>query len=89
MTGSERLVGEAFRTLMPLRKGRILVVSFASNVHRMQQAIDVAIQVGRKVAIVGARCARTSTSPRARLPRRAGAHADQAAGGDGAAARAR
>ncbi len=53
MTGSERLVGEAFRTLIPLRKGRILVVSFASNVHRMQQAIDVAIQVGRKVAIVG------------------------------------
>ena len=42
MTGSERLVGEAFRTLIPLRKGRILVVSFASNVHRMQQAIDVA-----------------------------------------------
>ena len=53
MTGSERLVGEAFRTLIPLRKGRILVVSFASNVHRMQQAIDVAVQVGRKVAIVG------------------------------------
>ena len=53
MTGSERLVGEAFRTLIPLRKGRILVVSFASNVHRMQQAIDVALQVGRKVAIVG------------------------------------
>ncbi len=53
MTGSERLVGEAFRTLIPLRKGRILVVSFASNVHRMQQAIDVAMQVGRKVAIVG------------------------------------
>jgi ribonuclease J len=53
MTGSERLVGEAFRTLIPLRKGRILVVSFASNVHRMQQAIDVALQVGRKIAIVG------------------------------------
>ena len=53
MTGSERLVGEAFRTLIPLRRGRILVVSFASNVHRMQQAIDVATQVGRKVAIVG------------------------------------
>jgi ribonuclease J len=53
MTGSERLVGEAFRTLIPLRRGRILVVSFASNVHRMQQAIDVAMQVGRKVAIVG------------------------------------
>ena len=54
MTGWERLVGEAFRTLIPLRKGLvILVVSFASNVHRMQQAVDVAVQVGRKVAIVG------------------------------------
>ena len=53
MTGSERLVGEAFRQLIPLRTGRILVASFASNVHRMQQAIDVAIQVGRKVAVVG------------------------------------
>ena len=53
MTGSERLVGEAFRTLIPVRTGRILVASFASNIHRMQQAIDVAVQVGRKVAIVG------------------------------------
>ncbi len=53
MTGSERLVGEAFRTLIPVREGRILVASFASNIHRMQQAIDVAVQVGRKVAIVG------------------------------------
>ena len=31
----------------------MLVSSFASNVHRVQQAIDVAIQTGRKVAIVG------------------------------------
>ena len=53
MTGSERLVGEAFRTLIPVRTGRILVASFASNIHRMQQAIDVAVQVGRKVTIVG------------------------------------
>ena len=36
-----------------MREGRILVASFASNIHRMQQAIDVAVQVGRKVAIVG------------------------------------
>jgi ribonuclease J len=53
MTGSERLVGEAFRTLMPLRRGRILVASFASNIHRMQQAADVAVECGRKVAVVG------------------------------------
>ncbi len=52
-TGSERLVGEAFRQIIPLRKGRILVASFASNVHRMQQAIDVALEADRKVCVVG------------------------------------
>jgi ribonuclease J len=50
---SERLVGEAFQQIIPLRRGRVLVSSFASNVHRMQQAIDVAVQVGRKVCVVG------------------------------------
>jgi ribonuclease J len=53
MSGSERLVGEAFRTIIPQKRGRILVASFASNVHRMQQAIDVALEVGRKVSVVG------------------------------------
>jgi ribonuclease J len=53
MTGSERLVGEAFQQLIPVRKGRILIASFASNVHRMQQAIAVAKTCNRKVAIVG------------------------------------
>src|SRR5206468_3950976 len=53
VTGSERLVGEAFRQIIPQRRGRILVASFASNVHRMQQAIDVAVEVGRKVCVVG------------------------------------
>jgi ribonuclease J len=52
-TGSERLVGEAFRALFPLRTGRILVASFASNIHRMQQAADVAIECGRQVTVVG------------------------------------
>ncbi|RDI75111.1 putative hydrolase of the metallo-beta-lactamase superfamily [Gaiella occulta] len=53
MTGSERLVGEAFRHIIPARRGRILVASFASNIHRMQQAAEVAIANGRKVALVG------------------------------------
>jgi ribonuclease J len=53
VTGSERLVGEAFRQIIPLRRGRVLVASFASNVHRMQQAIDVALETGRKVTVVG------------------------------------
>jgi len=52
-TGSERLVGEAFDQLIPRARGRVLVASFASNVHRMQQAIDVAVRCGRKVAVVG------------------------------------
>ena len=53
MTGSERLVGEAFRQLIPTCTGRILVASFASNIHRMQQAAEVAIANNRKVALVG------------------------------------
>jgi ribonuclease J len=53
VTQSERVVGEAFRQIIPLRTGRVIVSSFASNVHRMQQAIDVALEVGRKVCVVG------------------------------------
>jgi ribonuclease J len=53
VTQSERVVGEAFRQIFPSRKGRILVSSFASNVHRMQQAVDAGIGCGRKVAFVG------------------------------------
>jgi ribonuclease J len=52
-TRSERVVGEAFQQLIPSRQGRILVCSFASNIHRMQQAIDVGVGQGRKVAVVG------------------------------------
>jgi ribonuclease J len=52
-TRSERVVGEAFRQIIPSRHGRVLVSSFASNIHRMQQAIDVAVDTGRKVAVVG------------------------------------
>ena len=33
--------------------GRVLVSSFASNIHRMQQAIDVAVEVGRSVSVIG------------------------------------
>jgi ribonuclease J len=53
VTQSERVVGEAFRQIIPQRTGRVLISSFASNVHRMQQAVDVAIQCNRKVALVG------------------------------------
>ena len=52
-TRSERVVGEAFRQIIPARRGRILISSFASNIHRMQQAIDVGVESGRKVVVVG------------------------------------
>jgi ribonuclease J len=53
ITPSERTVGEAFRTIIPPLRGRVLVASFASNVHRVQQAIDVALETNRKVSLVG------------------------------------
>ncbi|MCC6222334.1 MAG: ribonuclease J [Thermoleophilia bacterium] len=53
VTPSERTVGEAFRQIVPLLSGRVLIASFASNVHRMQQAIDVAAETGRKVCPIG------------------------------------
>jgi len=52
-TGSERLVGEAFEQIIPRCQGRVLVACFASNVHRMQQAIDVGVRAGRKISVVG------------------------------------
>ena len=52
-TGSERLVGEAFDQIIPRCRGRVLIACFASNVHRMQQAIDVAARCGRKIVVVG------------------------------------
>jgi len=52
-TRSERVVGDAFRQILPGCRGRILVSSFASNIHRMQQAIDVGVACGRQIAVVG------------------------------------
>ena len=53
VTESERTVGESFRHLIPQRDGRVLIASFASNVHRVQQAINVALDARRKVCLVG------------------------------------
>ncbi len=53
VTESERTVGEVFRHLIPQRRGRVLIASFASNIHRVQQAIDVALDTGRRVCLIG------------------------------------
>lgn len=53
-TPSERTVGESFARLFAKADGkRLIVATFASNIHRVQQIIDVAVSVGRKVALSG------------------------------------
>ena len=50
---SESSVGPALLEVFGRCEGRIIVTSFASNIHRVQQAIDAAAQLDRKVALVG------------------------------------
>ncbi len=52
-SSSEKTVGEAFSKHFEKAKGRILVATFSSNVHRVQQVITAAEQNDRKVALVG------------------------------------
>ena len=52
-TMSERMVGKTFERLFAGCKQRIIVTTFASNVHRIQQVIDAAAACGRKVAVTG------------------------------------
>ena len=52
-TMSERTVGRTFNRLFQGCKQRIIVTTFASNVHRIQQVIDAAAACGRKVAVTG------------------------------------
>jgi len=50
---SERKVGETFEEIFRGCEKRIIVATFASNVHRVQQIIDLAVKYGRKVAVSG------------------------------------
>jgi ribonuclease J len=53
VTASERTVGMQLEPIFREATGRILVMTFSSHIHRMQQVIDLAIRFGRKVALVG------------------------------------
>jgi ribonuclease J len=53
VTPSERTVGAELATIFQQATGRILVTTFSSHIHRMQQVIDLAVRFGRKVAVVG------------------------------------
>ncbi len=50
---SESSVGPSLLRQFALCEGRIIVTSFASNIHRVQQVIDAAVALDRKVALVG------------------------------------
>ena len=52
-TMSEKTVGEKLDNLFSKGKGRIIVATFASNIHRLQQIINSSIKYGRKVAFSG------------------------------------
>jgi ribonuclease J len=52
-TLSERLVGDAFENIFPKCRERIIVAAFSSNIHRVQQVIDAAVNCGRKVLLNG------------------------------------
>lgn len=52
-TFSEKEVRRAFEDIFSKAKGRLIIATFASNIHRIQQAIDVAVMYGRKVILCG------------------------------------
>ena len=53
ITPSERSVGAELEVIFRQATGRVLVTTFSSHIHRMQQVIDLAARFGRKVALVG------------------------------------
>ena len=52
-TPSESEVGKALRQIISQASGRVIVASFASHIHRMQQICDAAVDSGRKVVVTG------------------------------------
>lgn len=52
-TMSERVVGSTLESVFKSTKSRIIVATFASNVHRIQQIINAAVNNGRKIAVSG------------------------------------
>jgi len=52
-TKSERDVGKTFDDIFSRTSGRIILATFASNIHRIQQVFDTAVRFRRKVAVVG------------------------------------
>lgn len=52
-TISEKVIGETLTRIFSNAQGRIIVATFASNIHRMQQIVNASMKYGRKVAFSG------------------------------------
>ncbi len=52
-TPSEAEVGKVLREIIGQAKGRVIIASFASHIHRLQQICDAAVESGRKVVVTG------------------------------------
>ncbi len=52
-TKSEAVVGKTFDNLFDLAKGRVIMSTFSSNVHRIYQAMERGVKHGRKIAVIG------------------------------------
>jgi ribonuclease J len=52
-TGSERSVGIEIEDVFRKAKQRVIIATFASNIHRIQQVIDAAVATRRKVTVIG------------------------------------
>jgi ribonuclease J len=52
-TLSEKNVGESINEIFRLSQSRIILATFASNIHRIQQVVDAAVRYDRKVCVVG------------------------------------
>lgn len=50
---TEKSVGESFHELIGKARQRVIIASFASHIHRIQQAMDAAAAAKRKIAVVG------------------------------------
>ena len=67
-TGSESSVGPAIKQAVGEAKGRVVLATFASNVSRIQQAIDAAVMFNRKVVVMGRSMVNvTEIAPRTRI----------------------
>lgn len=52
-TMSERSIGNTFNRIFATAKGRVIIATFASNIHRMQQIVNASLDRKRKVAFAG------------------------------------